>query len=176
MPNHVTNKIVFDKTYSEKVFAEVCPNGKFDFELLIPQPLNIYRGDLSGEDESDFPLNWRSWNIENWGTKWNCYEQECGINEEGKAYIKFDTAWSIPYPIISAFNNKFNISFIHKYYDEGHNYWGIEEWNIDNYPLSNKLVHRISKRYMDVEDEKVLCIELKGYDPDSIENDNECED
>ena len=42
--------------------------------------------------------NWYDWRVANWGTKWNAsesnYDEETGV-------INFDTAWSIPYPIIS---------------------------------------------------------------------------
>lgn len=39
---------------------------------------------------------WYDWCIENWGTKWNSYDNEA----EGKDCIKFSTAWSDPEPII----------------------------------------------------------------------------
>lgn len=167
MSNHVTHKITFAAVESPEIFSAVCPNGKFDFEILVPRHPNIYEGDLSAEDEKDFPINWRSWNIENWGTKWNCYDQSCGV-ENGKAFIKFDTAWSIPYPVIAAFANKFNTPFDHRYYDEGHNFWGIETWGADAH---NSTTHRISKRKNNPEDDKALCIELKGYDPDADDED-----
>lgn len=42
--------------------------------------------------------NWYDWRVANWGTKWNAcesaYDEECEM-------VKFDTAWSIPYQIIS---------------------------------------------------------------------------
>ena len=132
MPNHVTNKIVFPSEFSAKVFALCCPCGKFSFETLIPRPINVYLGDLSSEDERDFSNNWHSWNKENWGTKWGAYSQSCGIRDDDKAFIKFDTAWSVPYPVIAAFANRFKMEFIHSYYDEGECFWGVESWSIKN--------------------------------------------
>lgn len=42
--------------------------------------------------------NWYDWRIANWGTKWNACDTEY---DEESEQIKFDTAWSIPYPIIT---------------------------------------------------------------------------
>lgn len=40
---------------------------------------------------------WYDWRVENWGTKWNAYENE-QIDEDT---IKFETAWSSPEPVIA---------------------------------------------------------------------------
>jgi hypothetical protein len=166
MPNHVTHKILFAPEKAKEVFAAVCPDGKFDFETLVPCPLHVYQGGLGREEDEDFPINWNTWSLENWGTKWNCYSQSSGI-EDGRAFIKFDTAWSIPYPILAAFANKFNIPFEHRYFDEGHNYWGIETWGNDHYDTPSTPVHRITKRKSSSDDKQALCIELRGYDPEA---------
>lgn len=162
MPNHVTHKLIFDAKEAENIFGTIVKDGNFDFNTLIPQPLHIYRGDISSDDEKDFPQNWFSWNKENWGTKWNAYQTKTEICEN-IAWIVFDTAWSIPYPIMAAFANKFHIPFEHRYFDEGHNFWGIERWNSDD---SCDHIHRCYKRKNDDGDKRSLCIELKGYDPD----------
>lgn len=164
MPNHVTNKIVFDVSQAEIVFGACCPDGKFDFKTLVPMPPHIYLGNLSAEDEKDFPCNWMSWSRENWGTKWNAYSCSCGANSEG-AFIEFDTAWNAPYPIMAAFANRFKIAFEHRYFDEGHNFWGIENWSKAD--GEGGLICRTSKRRSHADDKKPLCIELKGYDPDA---------
>lgn len=160
MPNNVTNKIVFEAAQAEEVFKAICPDGKLDFETLIPSPLHVFRGNVGRSEEKDFPLNWYSWNRENWGTKWNCYATSCGIGDDGKAFIQFDTAWSVPYPVIVAFANRFQIPFEHRYFDEGHCFWGIETWGMSTY---NDVLTRLSKRRDEPEDERTLCLELKGY-------------
>lgn len=167
MPNHVSHKITFDAANAETVFAACCPDGRFDFNTLVPQPLHMYRGDLSGEDDQDFKCNWSTWNRENWGTKWNAYDCACKV-EDGKAIITFDTAWSVPYPVMAAFANKFSISFEHRYYDEGGNFWGVEEWGTERGCPS-----RTKKRRDHEEDYIPLCVELKGYDPSKEEEDAE---
>lgn len=165
MPNHVTHKLTFAEDKAAEVFSACCPDGRFDFKTLVPQPLYVYQGNLSQEDEQDFPINWRSWNRENWGTKWGAYGQTCGV-ENGKAFIQFDTAWSIPYPVLAAFANKFVIPFEHRYFDEGANFWGIEEWKSEDGHVIRK-----TKRKSNEEDKVALCIELKGYDPERDEDD-----
>jgi len=164
MPNHVTHKIIFDATIADKVFNTVRINGHFDFNSLVPAPLCVYLGDLGAQDDEDFKINWSTWNRANWGTKWNCYDDSCTV-EGDKAIIKFDTAWSVPYPVIAAFANKFQIPFEHRYFDEGHNYWGIEIWDVYG-DEERKRAFRKIKSYKKPEDERALCIELKGYDPD----------
>ncbi len=160
MPNHVSHKLIFDASEAERVFTACCPDGRFDFDTLVPRPPHMYRGDLSGEDDQDFKCNWSSWQHDNWGTKWNAYDCACSV-EDGKAVIIFDTAWSVPYPVMSAFANKFGIPFEHRYFDEGGNFWGIEEWGTER----GNCVRRTKKRRDHEDDYVQLCVELKGYDP-----------
>lgn len=164
MPNHVTNKITFSADKAEEVFAAVVVDGCLDFERLVPSPPNMYHGDLSSEDEKDFKVNWLDWSRINWGTKWGAYDGTCGV-EGGKAWIKFDTAWSPPYPVIAAFCNRFKIPFEHRYFDEAPNFWGIEVWGTDTW--QKKHVQRISKRKSDAADKKALAMELCGRDLDA---------
>jgi hypothetical protein len=164
MPNHVTNKIEFLAEHHEAaaIFAAVCENECLLFERLVPRPSHVYLGDVSTEDQEDFPINWLSWNRKNWGTKWAAYNGKTNW-EKGVAYIMFDTAWSIPYLIIAAFANRFQIEFEHRYFDEGRNFWGIEKWGRSKY--GGEVLARISKRKSHPDDFDRLCIELKGYDP-----------
>lgn len=64
--------------------------------------------------------DWYSWSTSNWGTKWNAYSQEA--KEDGT--IKFETAWSTPYPVMEALSRKYPEAVISmRYADEdfGHN-------------------------------------------------------
>ena len=42
--------------------------------------------------------NWYDWRCANWGTKWNA--SETSYDKENQT-LRFDTAWSIPYPVIA---------------------------------------------------------------------------
>lgn len=76
---------------------------EFDFNHFIPQPENIFRGNL-GRDEEErcnelgIP-NWYTWNIENWDTKWNAHCEYRDFNGNVATY-NLCTAWSFPVQVI----------------------------------------------------------------------------
>tara|TARA_R100001510_G_C7646258_1_gene203558 strand:+ start:120 stop:728 length:609 start_codon:yes stop_codon:yes gene_type:complete len=82
---------------------------EFDFNHFIPQPKNIYREPLSLDKEKELEKsgipNWYTWNIDNWGTKWNAVcddEESVGIQESPHEHTyRLRTAWSFPSPVIS---------------------------------------------------------------------------
>ena len=82
---------------------------------------------------------WHEHNTKVWGTKWNAYDQE--IKED---CLRFDTAWSHPFPVIEKLS-KLNpeTEFYIQYADEdiGSN-WG--EYTIKNGVITNK---NIAKRW-----------------------------
>lgn len=47
--------------------------------------------------------DWYDWSCNNWGTKWNAYDQFS--SDFGK--ISFDTAWSTPFPVIQKLAQKY---------------------------------------------------------------------
>lgn len=157
MPNHVANRITFAAEHAPAVFAAVLRKDAFDFETLVPSPPNMYHGNISSEDEKDFPINWSSWSRENWGTKWNAYETSYGVDGD-TAYINFQTAWSAPYPVMAAFCNRFNIPFEHRYYDEGECHWGIDKWGVEKWPRGNSVVTRLERRFKRPEDRLTLAL------------------
>jgi hypothetical protein len=175
MPNHVSNRIeiVCTQEQADDIFKRIGTEGQgaVDFETLIPTPAHIYQGDLGAVDEEDFRGNdWNTWNRANWGTKWNAYSASVAY-DEGRAIIKFDTAWSISYPFVIAIANTFVLPFTFKYFDEGHNFWGIETWGLNKF-RSIPTICRTSKKYKEAEDLRPLCIELKGYDPDKEDDED----
>lgn len=168
MPNHVTNKLIFTAPNATEIVEAICTNGCIDFEKLVPSPPHVYRGSLSAVDEEDFPCNWKSWNCENWGTKWNAYSGN--VEQDHYATVlTFDTAWSPPRPIMSAFANRFGIPFEHRYFDEGENFWGVDTWGSPSHGRPDSKpdgpICRIKKRDKVDADYVSLCLELKGYDP-----------
>ena len=87
----------------------------FDFNHFIPQPDNIFRDNLSTDDEKrcdelGIP-NWYSWNIANWGTKWNACCDGRDFNGNSVTY-QLSTAWSFPTPVIEKMIEKYpNLQF-----------------------------------------------------------------
>ena len=67
--------------------------------------------------------SWYNWRIRNWGTKWNAYGYEGGVQFDGKS-LRFQTAWSPPEPIIAKLAEMYpDLDFTHQWADEdiGHN-------------------------------------------------------
>jgi hypothetical protein len=46
--------------------------------------------------------DWYSWSIENWGTKWNSSD-----TYQDEDYLEFQTAWSLPEPVIIQLSKMF---------------------------------------------------------------------
>jgi hypothetical protein len=83
-----------------------------DFAMVIPEPENIFHGGCDGQhphrDESGRELVcWYSWNVDAWGTKWNAYSPEVEPTEGDLCRVKFQTAWSHPFPVVEALALKF---------------------------------------------------------------------
>lgn len=99
MPNHVINSVRFDSRLDEiREYVKSEEHGIFDFNKILPMPDDVH---ASCAIPSADPL-WYNWSIENWGTKWNCYEIEhC---HEG---FSFWTAWSTPEGVMRALSAQF---------------------------------------------------------------------
>ena len=157
-----------DRDYSSKD-DKFIPTVNVDFHKLVPEPIWIYRQNIGKEDEEDFgEFCGLNWSRKNWGTKWNAYSTKIDFDVTkkkdnpddyrylfiGDGVIEFDTAWSNPYPWIVAFANSFNIQFEYRYFDEGHNFWGTEQW---------KKGKRTSKDYKNPDNKRTLSLDLKGH-------------
>ncbi|MEV7952957.1 hypothetical protein [Streptomyces sp. NPDC088141] len=89
-----------------------------DFAMLIPQPENIETGGCSGS-HNESVVCWYRWNVDNWGTKWNGYNLSIEQGDDASAQLRFDTAWSHPFPIVKALSEKFPDALIEiSYADE----------------------------------------------------------
>lgn len=72
-----------------------------DFGMVIPEPDNIEQGACGGQHEPGV-ICWYEWNIDHWGTKWNGYSLHTTDHGDGTAEIRFETAWSHPFPVLEA--------------------------------------------------------------------------
>lgn len=167
MPNHVTNIIyvsgnekTINKYFSLVKSEPATPKDEqraFDFEKIIPMPKHIFRGNLGPKEEAQYGKEncWYEWSINNWGTKWNCYN--ISIDDDGG--ICFDTAWATPIPIFEALSKRFkSLKFEVHYADEdmGNN-CGI---------ITLKGGKVIDHWEPPTEDEAMdFACEIKGYDP-----------
>lgn len=162
------------KEWSERIadLEAQEPFDVFDFNRIIPAPAFIFTGDAltGGSREESTGRNWYEFNSKRWGTKWNAYDMSIVEHTDSKLVIKFDTAWNIPEPIINELVTWFpELMFFHEFYDEGGWFFGDRTYQagalaVDRYINGDD---RINHHEM----EKRLCIELKGWDPDSDEED-----
>jgi hypothetical protein len=92
MPNWCSNIIEIEGT-KEQITKLVSfldeNNGKDWFDFFLPTPTEL-------KEEG-----WYEWNIENWGTKWNCDAQdwvkvESPIEDLATVSFWFDSAWAPP--------------------------------------------------------------------------------
>ena len=148
-----------DEAQANTIFDAICTNGKVDFNTLIPVPPQIYRdGFFLPDDDSDFKnLGWHDWRRENWGTKWNAETVHLKW-KSGLAEICFQNPWSVPYPFIIAFGNKFLVPFKLKFHRDDHLLSGEEEWITD----INKRILRFSKKLFDEHDKIILDQFIQG--------------
>lgn len=66
---------------------------------------------------------WYPWCIAHWGTKWDSYSVEIVSQAAGRFEFKFETAWSVPEPILAALVDKYPaLTFDLLSFDEGWNF------------------------------------------------------
>jgi hypothetical protein len=89
--------------------------------LIADGRANLEEAQMALDNIRDYGYpDWKDWSINNWGTKWNAYSHSS--REDGA--IKFETAWSTPYPVMEALSRKYPEAVIKvRYADEdfGHN-------------------------------------------------------
>lgn len=94
-----------------------------DFNKVIPQPDNIFNGNLGQKEremcEKEGRPNWYDWNTENWGTKWSAYS----CKKEAWNIFTFESAWSGVPRIMNKLAAEFpDVKFIYEYSDENTGY------------------------------------------------------
>ena len=135
MPNHVTNVLEIsadgDDELIERILKEIKGEKEYiDFAAIVPEPDNLFKDNLGSEDrkrcaEEGIP-NWYDWNCDNWGTKWNAYDQSYEDLGYGCHQLTFDTAWSPPLPVIEALRTKYPDAYIAGHWvEEGHQSAGV---------------------------------------------------
>jgi len=158
LPNHVNNQVTF--------FGKASDLRKLKKMLAMRQPIELSTGEYSlmvfnfhsiitpekdewadyngpqptksgGDIFSHSTNHWYDWNIRNWGTKWNAYDEDCDDGsledapdeQEQSLRYSFNTAWSPPENVIRLLAVKikelgYEISFTWWYEEEQG--WGGE--------------------------------------------------
>ena len=122
------------KAYKEFIEVYTFNGKKDDFDLLnIPQKAeqaflrvrpdidrtawNLGRQAFQNEQKYG-AATWYKWRTRNWGTKWNAYGYEGGVQFDGKS-LHFLTAWAPPQPIVAKLAEMYpDLDFTHQFANE----------------------------------------------------------
>lgn len=87
--------------------------------------IEIAKRTIAAFEETGFPT-WYEWAIEKWGTKWNSYSFDIKREVPGEIEFVFDTAWSVPRPVLAAIAAAFpTLAFLVEAFDEGGGFGAI---------------------------------------------------
>ena len=143
-------KIISEEEYViEMIDFEKRKKDPTDIDQMIGLSHNLTQKMYDEYMEKFGAVDWYAWHCQNWGTKWNAYDQSSnGITEidgdnEVIGEIVFDTAWSTPYPVIKKLASMFpEVEIELKWADEdlGSNVGKIKFWGdviLDEYIPDN---------------------------------------
>lgn len=129
MPNHTTNKLTIEGASVDQFIEDARGQGEnkdindkyvpLDFESLYPTPPQM----LKTEKE------WYTWRLENWGTKWNCYDfhGEWQPNAPTNYSLEFYTAWNAPTKFFERVSKDYpDLTFVLDFADEGGAFLGSD--------------------------------------------------
>ena len=124
MPNHCNNSLsVSGPKHIVQKFINFA-------QASTPWAANKYENDGTYEKETELlccnqfiPSPKKEWDydwcINNWGSKWGCYDISRYYGPQSVLYI-FDTAWTPPEPVVEAMIKMFpKLRFIFTYEEEG---------------------------------------------------------
>ena len=133
MPNHCHNRVTFYSANTDDVaklkqifedentFGQIIPEPDWpntpnkDGELPVKHedPWLTYRWSDGRQDD-----RWYDWRIQNWDTKWDCYDVEVTDNDPECLEIQFNTAWSPPEAICERIREDYPDVSVSWCYDE----------------------------------------------------------
>ena len=135
MPNHCYNRVTFYSSNEEEVaklkkifedencFGQIIPEPDWANTPLLTSD-NHYGtkygndGELPQKIDDGFSRyvfkstgitdqRWYDWRVQNWDTKWDCYDVEVTDSDPENLEIEFNTAWSPPEAICHALREKY---------------------------------------------------------------------
>ena len=146
MPNHCHNRVTFYSANTEAVaklkqifedencFTQIIPEPDWHNTPLLSSD-NRYGtkygndGELPQYVEDPFKRlvfkstgiadqRWYDWRVNNWDTKWDCYDVNFIDEDPDQFEVEFNTAWSPPEAICSALREQYPDLSISWFYDE----------------------------------------------------------
>ena len=133
MPNHCHNRVTFYSANTDDVaklkqifedencFGQIIPepdwpntpNDKGELPVKHEDPWLTYRFPDGKVDD-----RWYDWRIQNWDTKWDCYDVVVTDDDPESVEIEFNTAWSPPEAICSKIREDYPDVSVSWFYDE----------------------------------------------------------
>ena len=133
MPNHCHNRVTFYSANTDDVaklkqifedentFGQIIPEPDWpntpnkDGELPVKHedPWLTYRWSDGRQDD-----RWYDWRVQNWDTKWDCYDVVVTDDDPESVEIEFNTAWSPPEAICNELREQYPDVSISWFYDE----------------------------------------------------------
>lgn len=104
-------------------------------------------------------IDWYQWSMKYWGTKWNAYQFAMVRETPGEIEFVFQTAWSVPRPVLRAASAAFpGLTFDVAAYDEGDNFavrgiYAGGNGGADNIPVTPELYRYVYGHEKPVYDE-----------------------
>lgn len=164
MPNDCSNTlIVSGNTKKLEVFFHQNngSSGDLDFSKSVPHP------EAGNDPRKKYDNNWYEFQLNNWGTKWNAYNNyTVEDNEHDKLFYGFCTAWCPPIKWLITTSKLYKeLTFDLYYEEEGCKFYGqhivmngliaeemkgnIADFKIKQYrDINNKLIKIIEKHFL----------------------------
>ena len=148
MPNHCHNRVTVYSANTEDVakikqifedencFGQIIPEPDWPNPPLTESSVGNWLTDKRGEvgelpvrSEDPFVTyrfqstgradeRWYDWRVQNWDTKWDCYDVEVTDDDPECTEIEFNTAWSPPEAVCHALREQYPDVSISWFYDE----------------------------------------------------------
>jgi hypothetical protein len=136
MPNWCSNSVVITGPTEEiekleNFLAENKGKNWFNYFLSTPEELNDTEALSDSTEEKTAELiekygygDWYSWNINNWGVKWNCDVGNWDVSPtdvvgESSIEMSFDSPWSAPIVLYEWIENNTDLSVVAEFHEEG---------------------------------------------------------
>lgn len=136
MPNWCSNVVNVQTNNVKKLadLVEAASEGRI-LSFLVPPPNNY--DDPSNDANSSLPF-WYTWNVNNWGTKWDIVECEVHEQSPTEVILKFDSAWDAPVEAFVQAASTHGFSFRMHWFEPGMGFLGTAEIEPDYYSTQDE--------------------------------------
>jgi len=139
MPNWCNNVVNVQTTNVQKLsdLVEAASEDRL-LSFLVPPPNNY---DVPSNDPDPVLPAWYTWNVKNWGTKWDI--NYCEVHEQSptEVILKFDSAWAPPTEAFIEGASTHGFSFRMHWYEHGLEMLGTAEIEPNSHSIQYEDMH-----------------------------------